>query len=127
MKGAKMKTSERFMDAVCDQHSPCMTCEFCGRTHFTPDDEGYDLLASKAMKQPDKYIEYPSGSTIAWGVLDGKQYVYECPCDSGERYEQWLITHRMMIAKFLKEWAKGRAQRANYEAAMLGVEAESLR
>lgn len=113
-----MKTSETFMDVFADNHgSPCIQCEFCGRVHFTHEDEEIAKLRAKAEKEPQKYLESDDDS-VAWGNLDGKQYPWHCPCDSGAKYEAFIWRHREQITKYLKRRAEEELKEAqrNLEA-----------
>jgi hypothetical protein len=90
------------MDIFADNHgSPCIDCGFCGRVHFTHEDEDINKLREKAKKKPEKYLE-SSDDSIAWGSLDGRQYPWRCPCDSGHKYEEFIWRHREPIMKYLK-------------------------
>lgn len=101
--------SDRFMQAVCDRGALCsVLCEFCDRLHFVGaghgdynDGELEDLRAN-ALKNPGEYIEHNDYDTIDWGYINGKQIVYGCPCNSARQYEQWIWSHRYLIAKYLR-------------------------
>ena len=109
-----MKTSELFMDAFCNNlGSPCVSCEFCGRVHFTHEDDDYVGLCAKSAAEPEKYIEDQENDSIAWGYLEGKQYVWRCPCDSGHRFERFIWAHREGIVEYIKARAKREAEEAN--------------
>jgi hypothetical protein len=100
-----MKTSELFMDLATSNHgSPCIQCQHCKRVHFTHECDEKELadLRAKAEKEPNKYLEDTMSDSIAWGYLDGKQYAWNCPCDSGHRYEEFIWRHRELIAEYLK-------------------------
>lgn len=112
-----MKTSETFMDIVCDAGCcSSIDCEFCKRTHFTHEDHDFEALQEKAKAQPDKYLE-SSNDSIGWGYLDGRQYVYDCPCDSGHRYEEFIWRHRRIIAAYLKRRAENQLASAQEDQA----------
>lgn len=107
------EASDSFMRAVCGHGALCsILCEHCGRVHFVGDGHGdyedgelEDLRAS-AQKEPGKYIEHNDYDTIDWGFIAGKQIVYGCPCNSARRYEQWIWSHRYIIAKYLRLMAE---------------------
>lgn len=84
-----------------------MQCELCGRQHFAVyDNEGtYDPgeledLRAKAEKDPDKYMEQ-NCSSLGFGYIGGRMYVYGCDCDEARRFELLLRTHASQIAEFL--------------------------
>lgn len=101
-----MNTSETFMDAFTEAGGTyCMDCGHCGLTLFTDQDEDVAALREKAKTQPHKYREVSDGS-LAIGVLDGKRYIFGCPCDKGHKYELFIWAHREQITKYLKTRAK---------------------
>lgn len=111
-------TSDIFMRAVCSIGSPSILCEFCGRTHFAPTsdldwDEGeLDELLDREKKEPDKYLADHSVSSILWGYLDGRQIVAGCPCNSGRKYEDFILRHRYVIVDFLQARARKKKEDA---------------
>jgi len=108
-----MKTSELFMDVFADIHGAAgINCQFCGRVHFSHMDEKVDELRVKAIAEPLKYMEDVENDTVAWGYLDGRQYVWHCPCDSGSRYEAFIWAHRERITTYLKKRAAEELQAA---------------
>lgn len=115
-----MSASELFMDIVTDDHgSPCIDCQFCNRTHFAHNCDDADLLREKAKKEPEKYIEDTRNDSLAWGCVDGKRYVWRCPCDAMARYEDFIWRHRELIAKYLKKRAAANADAANRDNALI--------
>lgn len=106
-----MTHSEIFEDCFTQAGTPGVDCEHCGRTHFTHEDADCESLRAKAEKQPDKYIEQDCDS-LAFGILDGRQYVFGCPCKKAERYEQFVWDHREQIADYLKRRAQAEVEEA---------------
>lgn len=97
------KVSDEFFDALHHDGSICRQCH-CGRTHFASWDSGFDegeleKLQASAEKEPDKYIDHISTS-ISVARIDGKEFVYECPCDGLFRYEQFIWTYREQILDY---------------------------
>lgn len=138
--------SEEFKRAYCDSGSVDVSCEACGRYHFSVgardsyyedyDDEAeaerdWEELLKRAITDPDEYVyhnEY-GDDYISWGYLDGLQIVADCPCNRARRYEDWLWRHRYIITSYLKamarrwiEEAKDVADLANIDATMLEIE-----
>ena len=107
------------MDIVCCEHSPGMRCEFCGRIHFGVDDEEYDELSEKQDKEPDKYVGHHDVNGIAWGYIDAKIYVWNCPCDSAHKYEQWIWNNRKLICEYLKRRTTEALKQAEADAEMV--------
>ena len=110
------KISEHFWDALIDAGSLVVECEFCGRLHFAHegDYEAGELerLEANAKKTPDKYVEHFDRDVVSWGYLDGKQAVYNCPCESLVRWEQFIWNERDMILKYYKARMKTNSKNA---------------
>lgn len=108
------EASDAFMDAVCRSGALCQVlCEFCKRTHFmgehySGDYEDGELedLQIKAQKYPGQYIEHNGYDSISWGMINGKQIVWGCPCNSARQFEQWIWSHRYIISKYLRTRAE---------------------
>ncbi len=96
--------SELIMDVVCQEHSSSINCQFCKRTHFSHEAIDVVELRAKAVEFPGKYLE-SEDDAVAWGYLDGRQYVWRCPCNSAARYEDFIWRHRELIATYLKRRA----------------------
>lgn len=100
------KVSEEFWNAILGGGSLVADCEFCGRTHFYDGDssayeEGeFEGLKAKQKENPDKYISSDDDS-IPNGVIDGKQAVRDCPCNSVRKYEDLFWNHKNQIANYL--------------------------
>lgn len=112
-------TSEEFWDAVISAGSIVISCEFCDRVHFVSEgayDEGeLEELREKAKKNPNKYIENGITDSIRWGHIDGKQAVYDCPCNGAKRFEDLIWHHRDMIVQYLTTRMEDRLKRAKDE------------
>ncbi len=107
-----MKTSALFMDIVCDGGTPSVTCGFCGRFHFAQSDEFIDDHRVKSKAEPTIYIE-SSDDSIGLGYLDGKTFVWNCPCDAGAKYEAFIWSHRHLIARYIEARAKKQKEEAD--------------
>jgi hypothetical protein len=98
------KVSDEFFDALARHGTICGVCH-CGRVHFASWDTGFyegeleDLLA-KAGNDPKKYIEH-CDTSVDIARIDGKDFVYDCPCEELVRYEQFVWTYREEILKYL--------------------------
>lgn len=68
--------------------------------------ENLKTYAPVRRRNREKYIEHNDYDTIDWGYIAGKQIVYGCPCNSARRYEQWIWSHRYIIAKYLRLMAE---------------------
>jgi hypothetical protein len=96
-----------FMDLVCCGGTPSADCQFCGRLHFATGPgsceatDEIERLRALAKESPDRYCE-SDDDAIAIGVLDGMQVVWNCPCDTLLRYEQFIWDNRVLIAKYIK-------------------------
>jgi hypothetical protein len=103
--------TDYFIDSICHSGSLVTDCDFCGRVHFATygneeffDEGELEELYEKQKQNPEKYIEHYDCSNVSWGNLDGKQVVYDCPCDEEKlsKYEDFIWKHRFIIAKYLK-------------------------
>ena len=121
--------SELFEGIVCDNHSPSITCEFCGRVHFGVDEDDYDELSAKQDKEPNKYVGYHDANRIAWGHIDGKVFVWGCECGGADRYEKWIWNNRKLILEYLKHRTQAAVVEAEQEAEFVQecIEAKQLR
>jgi hypothetical protein len=106
-------SSHEFDNAFCEHNSSSILCEFCGVTEFSHEAENIEELREKA-KTDSKYRESPTDDSIGWGIIDGKQYVYGCSCNSMDRYEKWILAHREQITDYLVARAKKEANEANH-------------
>jgi len=116
--------SEEFQNIVCDGATLVATCDFCSRTHYG-DGLGGDWepgererLEQNAKERPDWYVDSGDHS-IGIGWIDGRQWVYDCPCNAISKYESFIWNNRHLIAKYLSEKAKDRLESAQREAGML--------
>jgi hypothetical protein len=94
--------NDLFLDLLCDSAAPVAVCNHCGRVHFTHESDDYRQLQANAVAEPEKYIEDKDNFSIAWGVLDGKQYVWRCPCSRAIAYEEFVWKNRHLIAKYIR-------------------------
>ena len=126
---AKMRPSEFFEDAVMEGGTIVATCDFCGREHFaTGDTSCYDkgeleLLKKRAKKEPDRYIEHPESDSIGIGTINERQAVIGCSCDGLANWEEWILSNRFVIAKYLKAWSKNQLERAQKEVTDMNIQA----
>ena len=116
-----MKPSEEFYRAAVSAGSLVIDCEYCGKTYFATENEGIyeegelEELREKAEKEPDKYIEDPSYDTISWGILNGKQFVYECCEEEVAKFEQFIWNHRFIITSYIRAKADKLKSKADME------------
>lgn len=99
--------SELFMDLVCNMSTPSIECQLCGRCHFATGsqsdlfDDNIQNLRKKAAESPDKYVECHDDS-VAFGHIEGRQVVWNCPCGKLARYETWIWEHRELILDYIR-------------------------
>lgn len=107
MNDKKTAPSEEFLEAFNNHVSTCSaTCECCDRTIFNSMDggcfDGDELkkLQDKATREPDKYIDTDS---VHLGSIDGKQFVYSCPCEQESlyKYEAFVWGNRFSITEYI--------------------------
>lgn len=107
-----------FGDIVCDNHSLDVACH-CGRIWFTKHSEQYEEYAEKSKSSlMGPYCE-SSDDAIGWGVLDGRQVVFDCPCGFIEKYEAFLLQHEEVVRKFLRATGEDRMKEARRMAGII--------
>jgi hypothetical protein len=99
--------SEEFADVLCDGGTPAAECEFCGVTHYVGSghymDEGeLECLQQAAKAEPEKYQENNTSDAISFGYIDGRRFVWGCPCNSVRKYEDWINNHRTLILRYFE-------------------------
>jgi len=114
--------SDEFMEALISGGSIVTECELCGRVHFATWDDGADWeegeleeLRANADKEPDRYIEDATCSSISWGYLDGQQAVWGCPCNIARKYEDWIWGHRELVTSYLRKRIRDQKRDAEME------------
>jgi hypothetical protein len=102
--------SDEFKNAFDDHVSGSVrTCE-CGITYFDGfnrwDWEEGELedYRKKAKKEPEKYVEIDCAAGCY--QIDGREYVWDCPCNGGFKYQSFLLRHATRILAFLDAHAK---------------------
>ena len=109
--------SKEFLLAIKNSRSGVSDCDFCERTHFSPDSdfafhEGeLEELLENHKKDPDKYIVH-EGHGVEGGHLNGRFYVLDCPCNSASKYEDFIWNHRYLIADYFSARYQKMAQQA---------------
>lgn len=100
--------SEFFKDLLFDKMSSsslAISCEFCNRFYFIcrgDYDEGeLEYYQKCAELNPEMYCE--DSDYIAWCYVNGKQYVYDCPCNGPRRVETFMWSHRKLFVKYLRK------------------------
>jgi hypothetical protein len=102
------------MDSVRTGSGLVRDCEACGRTCFDDDEYAGDwekneleTLRDNALKEPDRYIAM---CRVESGCLGGKEVVVNCPCNYLKKYEDFIWSHRRIIARYVAKRAKDRAE-----------------
>lgn len=95
-------------------------CECCGRECYQSYERGFfdegelEELERQAKKEPDKYSDFQD-CTVSFGEVDGKQFVFGCPCEMKAlfKYELFVWTHRRGIVRYLTDITKERKRIAD--------------
>lgn len=88
----------------------------CGRTYFNSsedycfEDGELECLLEQSKKDPEKYIEVDY--SIGTMEIDGKEIVIGCKCDIAKKYENFILNHAQLLAKYLNEYAKQLEEKA---------------
>lgn len=104
---SKLSSISEEFEKVFDSHSSgCIHECQCGRVFFDVYNDDWDWeegelekLEDLAKKEPDKYISV--AHSVGYMRIDGKNFVYDCPCNQIVKYEQFLLNHEEDIAQFL--------------------------
>jgi len=102
--------SELFWETFDSGCGGCVRVCECGITHFDTfnvyDWEQGELekYLEKAKEDPEKYREHDC--SIGTIEIAGYQIVYGCSCDLAKKFEDFIISHAVQIAKYLNERAK---------------------
>ena len=127
----KNKASEIFWDSIISAGTGIIDCGFCGRTHFTLDGN-YDFERKEAAEllknhrhNPDRYVQH-HGDSLHWGLLDGKQAVYECSCDAVKKYEDIFWRNKHIIAEYFSNRAKKMREQAETAQSLASRVVESI-
>lgn len=116
MKDQDTAVSIEFERAFASNSSGCRRECYCGRVHFDTynkwdwEEGELEELEARQAKEPDRYIG--EGNSIGSYELMGHEIVLGCKCNTGARYEDFLIRHAREIATYLNE----RADRLQKEA-----------
>ena len=86
--------------------TPVATCQ-CGRIHYTGmgtdmDPGELEKLEAKRKAQPEKYIPDPDNDSIGVVTFNGVTHVWNCPCESLARWEEWIWNNRELITRYLR-------------------------
>jgi len=108
--------SQEFVDAVTIDQSIAADCELCGRTCFEDSEMAGDWEPGEleqyrlgVKQRPDKFVAVP---LVRVGKIAGKQVITTCPCNGLRSYEDFIWSHRHIIAKYLQSKTERIAQAA---------------
>lgn len=87
--------------------SPHLSCGFCGREHYCPDsfaisEEEKTNAAYLHEVDPDGAILHHSVDSVSGNILNGIEFVLECPCNGLRLYEDFMWNERETIIKYIK-------------------------
>lgn len=119
--------SYEFQEAFIYGGSIVAECEFCGRTHFCDREDAGDFGEGELERLRDERRKDP-GKVMGWdctglgrGIIDGREFVECCPCQTIRRYEDFIWNHRYEIIRYILARSKRDVQRAQAEAEHLAV------
>ena len=114
--------SDMFVDSIdFGSGSPDMTCGWCDRQHFCPDNDydppDYEHLhgdteacraefkkycEEKHKNNPDGVILHYDCDSVSGKMLNGINFVVGCPCNGLARFEKFIWEERGTIREYLK-------------------------
>lgn len=102
--------------------TPIATCQ-CGRVHcatesrdITPEER--EVFEKNRRQLPDRYIA-GEGDGIGIVTFNGVGHVWNCPCESLARAEEWIWAHRETITRYLRARLDAEAKTAAAQAERL--------
>ena len=102
--------SEIFEDAFRDITNGCERECTCGIVHFDVynsrdwEEGELDRLLKLQTEKPGRYISHDH--SVGCYIIDGKEYVFGCPCKFGDKYEKFIRDHSSQIAVYLNKWSE---------------------
>lgn len=96
--------SNEFLDAFIVGGGPTEECDFCGSTFYsttTLEESELEYYELQRTKRPTKYFPEPVDS-IEFCMIEGRRYVYGCPCNAMDKYERFIWEHREQILTYLR-------------------------
>lgn len=87
--------------------SPRLACGFCGREHYCPDSPGIsdeEKTSATYLHEvdPDGVILHHNVDSVSANILNGIEFVVECPCNGLRLYEDFMWNERETIIKYIK-------------------------
>lgn len=114
--------SGHFARAFCGGGTIRAECGFCGRENFTTERSGWDWeegeqeeLFRLEAKYPDRYVSHNYDS-VTVGDLAGTWFVWDCPCNQGRRYENFVWDYRHQILRYIRERSAEISRDAKHDA-----------
>jgi hypothetical protein len=104
--------------------TPVATCH-CGRIHFVAnganmDEDELQGLEAKHKAEPARYIP-GDGDSIGICTFNGVSHVWNCPCESLARAEEWIWAHREIITRYLRARLDAELKSATEQAERLKI------
>lgn len=99
-----MATNE-FLDAFIVGGGPTEECDFCGNTFYSTtalEEEEFGWYEEQRKEKPTKFFPEPYDS-FEFYMVDGRRYVYGCPCNGMDRYEHFIWEHKEQILRYLND------------------------
>jgi hypothetical protein len=99
-----------------------VTCQACGREHFSSDGDHekgeLEKLLKKSEENPDAYV-HAADDYISYFHFNGKQIVFDCPCNYARVIENMLRVHEVSIISFYDAITKKRFDTARERRAVV--------
>ncbi len=112
----------RFDSAFSGMATCCsILCDACGRVYFVTgtgagdyEEDELESLLQRAEESPDKVIEVPDYSSVAFAIVDDKQIVIGCICDPTKRWSEWIESHADELTAYLGLYWKAKKEEASH-------------
>ena len=123
--------SEMFVRAVTTGGGLWLTCELCGRECFEDSESAGDWdpgelenLRQMQKEDPEKYVGL---DTVCTGYINGRQVVTNCPCNLLRPLEDWIWSHRDIIASYISKRVDEMVQSVEMEKVTATVLSEAVK
>lgn len=104
--------SKTFADLLCQNHATHAGCDYCGRTHYADPNPDSSCASDETLafriqesQNPDKFHRHLRCDGVAFGEIDGRNFVYGCPCNAVARHETFIWKNRQLILDYLEQRA----------------------
>ncbi len=112
--------SIQFEEAFVGAAAQIIFCQLCGRTHYGEEYQEEDPDGKLLEDVDEKDLVCHDSTSVGHGVIDGKQFVEDCPCNGLRKYEDFIWGHRYQIVDYYKARLKEMQSDVERESVLFG-------